>query len=222
VYRVVHRLRGRYTLRIREPFEVPSRKSGQIRTAKAGVAATRASAAQPPSKETEPDHLMATRELFWNNVVRELLMSLSVMWAQKSESDPREGDDIFDGRIAVITSQGNRVAIGAVYPLFACALADTHADRTLSTEVECTVFQIETPEGEAYTLPLHEVRGFHSLSAALMERIKDAASELGQRNEQDEMPFGFAAFTSLARSRREEQSAPAPPTITGPGLPDAS
>lgn len=161
--------------------------------------------------------IAATRELFWHNVVRELLMSLSVMWAQRSEAEAPGEDDVFDGRIAIVTTHGTRIAIGAVYPLFACSLADTDDDRTLSTEVECTVFQIETPEGEAFTLPLHEIRAFHSLSAGLMEQIK-SASQQAQPQAGEEMPFGFAAFTSLARSRRAPPPELPSEIITGPGL----
>lgn len=166
--------------------------------------------------------IAATRELFWHNVVRELLMSLSVMWAQRSDNEdqPGEEEDVFDGRIAVITARGERIAVGAVYPLFACSLADTDDDRTLSTEVECTVFQIETPEGQAFTLPLHEIRAFHSLSAGLMDQIKQASQQAQSGGEEsEEMPFGFAAFTSLAKSRRAGVPPLPDSTIAGPGLP---
>lgn len=175
----------------------------------------------PQALGTDPRKVAATRELFWHNVVRELLTSLSTLWAQRSDNEkqPTEEEDVFDGRIAVITAQGARIPIGAVYPLFACSLADNEADRALSTEVECTVFQIETPEGQAFTLPLHEVRAFHSLSAELMEQVKSAAQESQPTGPEDEpMPFGFAAFTSLARTR--QLPAPAPrEVIVGPGIP---
>ncbi len=166
--------------------------------------------------------IAATRELFWHNVVREFLMSLSVMWAQRSDNEAQAGEeeDVFDGRIAVVTAQGARIAVGAVYPLFACSLADTDDDRTLSTEVECTVFQIETPEGHAFTLPLHEIRAFHSLSAGLMDQIKNASQQAqSEGDEAEEMPFGFAAFTSLAKSRRTQVPELPDSTIAGPGLP---
>ncbi|CAG1010520.1 hypothetical protein PHYC_03867 [Phycisphaerales bacterium] len=175
----------------------------------------------PVTGGTDPRKVAATRELFWHNVVRELLTSLSTIWAQRSDNEQQSGEeeDVFDGRIAVITAQGARIPIGAVYPLFACSLADNEADRALSTEVECTIFQIETPEGQAFTLPLHEVRAFHSLNAELMEQVKAAAQQSQATGPEDEpMPFGFAAFTSLARTR---QSSPALPKelIVGPGLP---
>lgn len=168
--------------------------------------------------------VVGTRELFWQNVAREFLTGLSVMWASRRDGKVPEGHtDMFDGRMGVITQQGHRIPIAAVYPLFACGVVGVGGDdaqRALSTEVECTVFQIETPEGQSFTLPLHEIRAFHSLSAELMEELKAAASE-GDGDEGDEegvMPFGFAAFTSLARSRGLTSPPIAPPFI-GPDFP---
>ncbi|MDX2131485.1 MAG: hypothetical protein SFY69_05495 [Planctomycetota bacterium] len=163
------------------------------------------------------EQLLRTRELFWHNVVQEILTGLSVLHAKRTSGDSA-GADVFDGRIAVITAHGARVPIGAVYPLFACAVSTSEQERALSTAVECTVFQIETPEGHAFTLPLHEIRAVHALSAELMERIKGASSDSASPEEaREEMPFGFAAFTSLARSRREGAGVPGP-LIVGPGL----
>lgn len=164
-----------------------------------------------------------TRELFWHNVTRELLTSLSIAFASRGEK-VRPEDDQFDGRLGVITTTGARIPIGAVYPLFACSLSGSDAERTLSTEVECTVFQIETPEGQVFTLPVHEIRAIHSLSAALMEQIKaqaeaQSAAQAGGGDAMDAetMPFGFAAFTSLERARR--QPAPASSPFVGPDFP---
>lgn len=154
-----------------------------------------------------------TRDAFWHNVVQEFLTSLSILYA-RHEAGAAETDNIFDGRLAVITSLGTRIPIGGVYPLFACSLSATGAERTLSREVECSVFQIETPEGESFTLPLSEVRSFHALSAELIERIK---AETGAPDDEGEsMPFGFAAFTSLARER---STLPSLPFFTGPDFP---
>jgi hypothetical protein len=171
------------------------------------------------------ESIAQTRELFWHNVTRELLTSLSIAYA--SRSDEHREDDQFDGRLGVITTNGARIPIGAVYPLFACSLAGTDAERALSMEVECTVFQIETPEGQVFTLPVHEIRAIHSLSATLMEQIKAqaeaqaAAQAGGEGTDEGEdgqgMPFGFAAFTSLERSRRQPQSMPMP--FVGPDFP---
>jgi hypothetical protein len=77
------------------------------------------------------------------------------------------------------------------------------ASRELSTDVQCTVYQIRTPEGEVHTLPIHEIRSFHSLSPDLIERLKQAARAQnaadGKPDLGEDVPFGFAAFTSTAR-----------------------
>src|SRR4051812_39766329 len=107
------------------------------------------------------------RELFWQNLMRVMLTSLSVLSAsrRKRRSLPegeqrdqgRQGDqttkdqaergdqppgDLFDGRLAIVTSLGQRVPIGAVYPLFACGIPTSDGDKSLSMAVECTVFQV--------------------------------------------------------------------------------
>lgn len=184
------------------------------------------------------------RELFWQNVIREMLTSLSMLSMQQeteasaekhapgtiiidtpegtitSGSDPQNDEpaeedanepsraDLFDGRLAVITTQGTRIPIAQVHPLFACGVTDNREDRSLSTAVECSVFQISTPPGEVYTLPLSEIRGFHSLSPKLVEKMKreaEAQMKRAQRSRgETDQPFGFAAFTSLARGEHEE------------------
>lgn len=165
-----------------------------------------------------PSHVREVRELFWQNVVRELLTSLSIAWAEHSErsSPPPDAENLFDGRIGIINALGARIPVGAVYPLFACGIAGSEDDRVLSMEVECTVFQIETPEGEAFTMPLHEIRAVHSLSAELLEQLKGASQERDADND-SEMPFGFAAFTSLARAQRAAE--PLTTTLVGPYFP---
>jgi hypothetical protein len=152
------------------------------------------------------------RELFWNNVMREILTALSVMSAQgarperplppstpdgQGEPEPTLADPL-DGRMAVVTTAGERIPIADVYPLFACGIPGSAREKALSLAVECTVFQIRTPGGEVYTLPLHEIRGFHSLSESLMRELAEAAQST--QAEGGSEPFGFAAFTSLARS----------------------
>ena len=161
------------------------------------------------------------RDLFWQNVMREMLTSLSVLQASKDrKATDAAGNplhpDMFDGRLAIFTALGQRIPIAAVYPLFACGIQTSDADKALSMAVECTVFQIHTPGGEVYTLPLHEIRSFHSLSEDLMEQLNDAATSQGSDQQE---PFGFAAYTSLARSRfPAEVLLPPAPTISGPGL----
>lgn len=156
------------------------------------------------------------RELFWNNVIREILTALSTISSMdavasdepspapetKAVEEPgHAGDesaatlDPLDGRLAVVTVSGERIPIAQVYPLFACGIPGTEAERALSVAVECTVFQIRTPAGEVYTLPLHEIRGFHAMTEDLMSQLESAAGTSGTGE-----PFGFAAFTSLSRS----------------------
>lgn len=146
----------------------------------------------------------SARELFWQNVMREMLTSLSVLTASKESRHSAATDatgqplrpDMFDGRLAVFTALGQRIPIAGVYPLFACGIQTSDADKALSMAVECTVFQIHTPGGEVFTLPLHEIRSFHSLSEELIEQLKHA----GGGEEPQQEPFGFAAYTSLART----------------------
>lgn len=206
---------------------------------------------------------MDARELFWNNVIRDILMSLSVMKVEQTQAVARETAKLeraerrrlkkaaetghapaglptlkgtvrdeqarqdaeaveedeeneeemdalppFDGRLAVITTHGVRIVIEDVYPLFACSMPGTDLSRELSSDVQCTVFQIRTPKGEIYTLPVQEIRSFHSLSAELMERIeRRAARQRDKSGTPTEVPFGLAAYTSLARSAHLERLA---------------
>ncbi len=192
-------------------------------------------------------HVGELRELFWQNVIREMLTSLSMLsmkmeaqaGAQKmadsqviidtpegtitqggqAETDEEDEDEdesgeesLFDGRLAVITTLGNRIPIADVHPLFACGVTNNADDRSLATAVECTVFQIRTPPGEVYTLPLSEIRGFHSLSSELVERLqRQAEAQLnhmtGGPDEENQQPFGFAAFTSLAKADSDKGDA---------------
>jgi hypothetical protein len=182
---------------------------------------------RPPTGARARD-VAATRELFWQNVMREILTNLSMVsgrkqepgaaapppepagadtgdnkaLATKSDADAAEEMELFDGRLAIITRQGQRVPIAEVFPLFACGIANP-ADRALSMEVECTVFQIRTPGGEVFTLPLEEMRTFHALTPELMRRLERSAQRQAKRRgaspDEERLPFGFAAFTSLAR-----------------------
>lgn len=230
------------------------------------------------------------RELFWNNVIRDILMSLSVMRMQHDEAvraaedeallrqqtridasgavitgpmeasgartvfvgpsdeqpdgqpdgdsdavvlEDGEQDDAvttreqeieakaelegielsgvppFDGRMAVITQLGVRIAIANVYPLFACSIGDSPLERALSEDVQCSVFQIETPQGEVHTLPVHEIRSFHSLSEQLMRQIAAASSREDENGVRTTVPFGFGAYTSLARAAEGGTGTPA-------------
>jgi hypothetical protein len=145
----------------------------------------------------------AARELFWQNVMREILTSLSVLCTMGRP----ESTELFDGRLAIITALGQRVPIASVFPLFACSIENGAGHRALSMAVECTVFQIRTPGGEVFTLPLHEMRGFHSLSEELIDQIRQQASQQSETDD-DQEPFGFAAYTSLARTKLPGEALP--------------
>lgn len=171
-----------------------------------------------------PEQTEAYRELFWQNVVREILTELSTICAlrapelppgsaeqpkpaaeapsNKSEPSPDEpafDPSMFDGRMGVITTTGQRIAIANVACLFGAGPTKA-GERGLSLAVECSVFQIRTPDGHVFTLPLHHIRAFHSVSPELIERVQKSHSRRrSRRNGEPPLPFGFAAFTSMAR-----------------------
>ena len=198
-----------------------------------------------------PTQAAALRELFWQNVVREILTSLSMASAQRmamgnpdrdsyddiapdvepspgGDADrngdaaneevseeghiapPRggEGQELFDGRMALLMKNGERIPIGDVFPVFACGI-NTELERSLSVALECSVFQVRTPRGQVYTIPLHEVRAFHALTPELMRRLEQSSRRNGNAIP-EQIPFGFAAFTSLARGALPFGLEPAP------------
>lgn len=190
-------------------------------------------AAQPSPGHTPPHHsqmqravphtavaAQAHRELYWQNVIREMLSALAVAAAESGgrlgsgAADKATGsapiDDMFDGRLAVVTRLGQRIAIADVVPLFACSVPGNKPssnDRHLSVDVQCTIFQIHTPNGEVHTIPVHEIVAFHSLSEKLISQLEDAArahADAASNSASARRPFGFAAFTSLAASAAEE------------------
>lgn len=181
------------------------------------------------------EDVVSARSLFWQNVMRQILTSLSVQSMNRQahthkpiannagtpgqvSSENAEGqadhhdDNLFDGRLAILTHAGERIPIADVVPLFACGINETETAKALSTAVECTVFQIRTPAGEVFTLPLHEIRAFHALTPELMRELERRSRE-GEAEGSDEAslqePFGFAAFTSLARTSDGAQDQPA-------------
>lgn len=173
---------------------------------------------QPPPNSPAPTSLLAQRrELFWQNVVREILSSLAAAAAISSgrlsatakgaATTPAPVHDLFDGRTAVITRLGQRIPIADVYPVFACSVTSaSEHDRMLSADVQCSVYQIRTPSGEVFTLPVHEIVAVHALSEALVKQLESAAAEAFEGGDADkQQPFGFAAFTSLARSEQAER-----------------
>lgn len=188
-------------------------------------------AAQPAPDRSDPVRTQGVRELFWQNVIREMLTALSTAAMRRdamvqaakrkvmtTSIDTAEGrvseaviapeppeDNLFDGRLALITTQGTRIPIAGVMPMFACGINTSDHERRLSVAVECTVFQIRTPTGEVYTLPLHEIRGFHALTPELVDSLKSQAMPTAQATDE---PFGFAAFTSLARDAEANAGEP--------------
>lgn len=170
---------------------------------------------------------VTTRETFWHNVVREILMALAVAADERRQAvaaavqsgqtpPPGPADDMFDGRMGIITHAGLRIGIADITPMFACSVTGSPEQRTLATDVQCTVFQVLTPTGEVYTLPVHEIRMVHALSPELVAQLQDQArarNAAEQRSpsttDDSNEPFGFAAFTSLARRGPQPPATPA-------------
>lgn len=171
-------------------------------------------------------HAMALREAFWHDMCREILTTLSAEGLRRREQPmamelpdggqlmsnvataPSTEGELFDGRMAILTHGGERIPIGEVHPMLACGISGDSADRAVSRAVECSIFQVLTPAGELYTIPVHEIRAFHALTPELMRQIEQAGRDnRSQRRggEDREMPFGFEAYTSLARAEREQQ-----------------
>jgi len=182
------------------------------------------------SHASKPGEVLTRRELFWHNVIREILTALSVMSVQRSSDvyDPQVehvAQETFDGRLAVITSIGQRIPIKEVHPLFACSVNGSTADRQLSMDVQCSVFQIRTPGGEVHTIPVHEIRTFHALTPELMAQIEaHARAQQGMGSGQNTEPFGFAAFTSMSKSAddlpdQQPPTHPTPPAISPGPIP---
>ncbi|MEM1330573.1 MAG: hypothetical protein AAGG07_08435 [Planctomycetota bacterium] len=163
------------------------------------AAAPRRPAPQPPlASVTREDRLGPARRAFWHQVIVEMLTTLSAMSTETGATG--------DGRMAVITHQGQRIPISRVHPLMACSVPS--GPRSLSTILQCSVFQITTPGGEVYTLPVHEIASIHTLTPELVEALAEARRQAGDgaggATGTDE-PFGFAAFTSLARAERDAE-----------------
>ncbi|HEX8876342.1 MAG TPA: hypothetical protein VF777_06305 [Phycisphaerales bacterium] len=156
---------------------------------------------------TDPRQTKLYREMLWHNVLREMLCALSMETAQ---ADAQGKTRMLDGRIAVINFRGERIQIAAVRPLISFGVGNTAQERALSMMLQGSVFQIVTPEGDVYTLPLHEIRGLHALSEGIMNALEQRTAEPDQPTQ----PFGFAAFTSIARGVNDK---PIPPAPNDPG-----
>ena len=186
----------------------PGSAAGAARRASAQAKAPRArrGSDSPGAALADLKAVATARQIFWSNVMREILVSLcvasarqaphaasGVMAPQVGAEDPSK---IFDGRLAVITSWGLRLSLAAIEPVLGSAPS---AGKTpLQQAIECTVFQIRTTDGDVWTLPLHEIRAFHALTEELMQELARAASAEEDGPEEGQ-PFGFKAFTSLAR-----------------------
>lgn len=152
--------------------------------------------------QLSPRETQSYRELFWQNVMREVLVSL-MLTASKDDasSPPQRQANVLDGRLGLITHSGQRIPIAKIYPVFAASMAQTPRDLAMSVLLQCTVFQVHTPGGEVFTLPLHEIRGFHALTEELMAQLENNARGESRDEANQQEPFGFAAFTSLSRSQ---------------------
>lgn len=150
------------------------------------------------ASSTSATEMLALRDAFWNNVVRDMLNGLAVLAQQQPE--------LFDGRFAVLTHHGERIPIAAVTPIFACSIPGSRPERDASVAVQCTIFRIQTPGGEVFTLPIHEIRALHTMTPELLEQLQKASGD----DEDDDgppphtegrntKPFGFAAYTALPK-----------------------
>lgn len=162
------------------------------------------------------------RELFWSNIVRDTLMALSAVAAHASGRvapsptaaafSPAPSHPVLDGRIGIVTALGQRIAIADVLPVFAVTDVSCREGRERSEDVQCSVFRITTPSGEIFTLPISQIIAVHALSDELLKQLEHRASmnalEAGASD--DGVPFGFKAYTSLARSESEPRDATNP------------
>lgn len=174
---------------------------------------------QTPAPAHAPDpcpvaRVQNRRDVFWQNVCREILMGLA---AAAAESSGRTGtgptdaqmsgspvSELFDGRMAVLTVSGQRIPIADIYPVFAFSVMGDEEARGRSNDIQCTVFRITTPTGENFTLPLSQIVSVHSLSQSLIEKMEQAQAALdASDSDAEQVPFGFKAYTSLARSEQQ-------------------
>ena len=164
-------------------------------------AASGGRAAATPRRSTEaalPDidaaQLEALRELFWHNIVREILGGLIAVSSKRPE--------LLDGRFAILTHGGERIPIAHVTPLFGFTVRGSEGERQTSAAIQMTVFRVATPDGEVFTLPVTEIRAFHELTPELLSRLQQAENDEARAAGDDDAgsrPFGFAAFQALPK-----------------------
>lgn len=211
--------------RARRSVAAPAR--GTVRSSAPRVQATPSTFAQDATGDgggaaamINARHVLDLRTLYWHNVIREMLNGLSVMCQTQPE--------VFDGRFAVLTHSDERIAIQTIFPLFACSIPGSSFELEASMALQCSVYRIITPEGEVFTLPLHEIRGLHALTNELVEKLQAAAEAESQEEGGggSARPFGLAAFTSLTRAQQQEDEGGEGPdegeeSEGGAGLPTA-
>ncbi|MBL0869554.1 MAG: hypothetical protein IBJ18_03140 [Phycisphaerales bacterium] len=157
----------------------------------------------PGARFGSPDQL---RSLFWTNFLREMLTSISATLT--ASSVPVQ----LDGRIALLTNHGERIPVAEVHPLFACSVPGSNVDRDLSAAVQCSIFRVVTPQGDAFTLPISEIRGVHALTEELQKQIE---AEMNM-DSTSEAPFGFAAYTQTAQ--QQQAAVQAANSVANPAL----
>lgn len=144
--------------------------------------------------EIDAAQLEALRQLFWHNIVREILGGLIAVASKRPE--------LLDGRFAILTHGGERIPIAQVTPLFGFTVRGSEGERQTSAAIQMTVFRIATPDGEVFTLPVTEIRAFHELTPELLSRLQQAESEEARAvgdDSAESRPFGFAAFQALPK-----------------------
>lgn len=173
----------------------PSKRSARHRAAKP--------AAREVALAHDPATALAMRQLFWFNVVREMLTAMAVRTSEaqraaESGAMPEGAGAPLNGQMSIITRLGARLPVAAVIPMVAANPAARGEAKALAMLVQCSVFQIVTTDGEQWILPIHEVASFQAISEQAAADIERA--NLAARDDRGE-PFGFAAFTSLARGQ---------------------
>lgn len=159
------------------------------------VSKTLASKRKPNEEALAVDaaQLSSLRDLFWHNIVREILGGLISVSAKRPE--------LLDGRFAVLTHGGERIPIAQVTPLFGFTVRGSENERQTSAAIQMTVFRVATPDGEVFTLPVTEIRAFHELTPELLSRLQQAENEEARAagDDRESTPFGFAAFQALPK-----------------------
>lgn len=159
----------------------------------------------PASKATGRSfaEVVHSRQVFWENVLRDMLTGMSMeLGRARAELDRTAGEGaptgvpMYNGSLAIVTVHGSRIPVADVQPMLACSLGTTPHERALSADVQCTIFQVRTPAGEIFTLPLHQIASIQVLSPELFEQLQGSQTGEGPG---ENRPFGYRAFTSLAR-----------------------